>query len=183
MASAKRLRLKNPLHVDAQMDAALGPAEEVVNDRPRDAPAPIAIASPAIRAPRRRATRPRRGRVPRRDAATIISQITRPKAASPKLPSAAPTASSAAAFLCAAPRSPADPLSPCVPGHAFSINVPLAGKDRGKGEKQAANDGPEACRDEACDCGHHPDKHVSDEILVPTRLKKGGRLELDDHQS
>jgi hypothetical protein len=56
-------------------------------------------------------------------------------------------------------------------------------KNRGKGEKQAANDWSEAGRDEACDCGHHPAKHESGEILVPTRLTKGGRLELDDHES
>jgi hypothetical protein len=57
------------------------------------------------------------------------------------------------------------------------------GKDRGKGEKQAANDGAEAGRDEACDYGHRPAEHESDEILVPARLTKGGRLELNDHES
>jgi hypothetical protein len=47
----------------------------------------------------------------------------------------------------------------------------------------AANDWPKAGRDEARDYGHRPAKHESDEILVPTRLTKGGRLELDDHES
>jgi hypothetical protein len=57
------------------------------------------------------------------------------------------------------------------------------GKDRGKGEKQTANYRAKAGRDEACDYGYRPAKHESDEILVPTRLTKGGRLELDDHES
>jgi hypothetical protein len=57
------------------------------------------------------------------------------------------------------------------------------GKNRGKGEKQAANNWPEASRDKACDYGHRAAEHESDEILVPTRLTKGGRLELDDHES
>ena len=57
------------------------------------------------------------------------------------------------------------------------------GKARGKGEKQPANDGSEASRDEACDYGHGPAEHEFDEILVPARLTKGGRLELNYHES
>ena len=57
------------------------------------------------------------------------------------------------------------------------------GKDRGKGEKQTANYRAKAGRDEACDYGYRPAKHESDEILVPTCLTKGRRLELDDHES
>jgi hypothetical protein len=57
------------------------------------------------------------------------------------------------------------------------------GKDRGKCEKQAANDGAEAGGDEACNNGHRPAKRESDEILVPARLKKDGRLESNDHES
>src|SRR5580700_8521645 len=56
-------------------------------------------------------------------------------------------------------------------------------EDRGKGEKETANYRAKAGRDEACDYGHRPAEHESDEILVPMRLTKGGRLELDDHES
>jgi hypothetical protein len=37
--------------------------------------------------------------------------------------------------------------------------------------------------DEACDYGHRPAERESDEILVPARLTKDGRLELNDHES
>jgi hypothetical protein len=57
------------------------------------------------------------------------------------------------------------------------------GKDRGKGEKQATNDGPEAGRDETRDYGHRSTEPKSDEVLVPARLTKGGRLEMNDHVS
>ena len=87
---------------------------------------------------------------------TIISQITRPKAASSKLPSAALTASSAAVFRLTRAGLPADPLSLCVPGHAFRSELRLQGKIAGKSEKQAAKDWSEAGRDEACDHGHRP---------------------------
>jgi hypothetical protein len=58
-----------------------------------------------------------------------------------------------------------------------------SGKDRREGEKQAANDWPEAGRDDACDYRHRPAEHKPDEILVPARLAKGGRLELKNHES
>ena len=57
------------------------------------------------------------------------------------------------------------------------------GKDRGKGEKETANYRAKAGRDEACGYGHRAAQHESDEILVPTRLTKGGRLELDDQNA
>jgi hypothetical protein len=56
-------------------------------------------------------------------------------------------------------------------------------KDRRKGEKQAANDWPEAGSDKACDYSHRATEHKSGEIPVPARLTKGGSLELDDHES
>jgi hypothetical protein len=55
-------------------------------------------------------------------------------------------------------------------------------KNRRKGKKEAANDWPKAGRDEPRDYRHRTAKQKSDEILVPTRLTKGGRLELDDHE-
>jgi hypothetical protein len=85
---------------------------------------------------------------------TIISQITRPKAASPKLPSAAPAASRAAASL--PRRAPGRPASSLRSRTCFFDQCRACGKDRGKGEKQAANDGSEAGRDKACDHGHRP---------------------------
>jgi hypothetical protein len=57
------------------------------------------------------------------------------------------------------------------------------GKNRGKGEKQAADNGSEASRDEACNQGHRSAETKPDEVLVPARLTKGGRLELNDHES
>ena len=57
------------------------------------------------------------------------------------------------------------------------------GKDRGKSEKQAANSRPEARRDKSCDDGHRATEQKSDEILVPVRLTKRSRLELNDHGS
>jgi hypothetical protein len=63
---------------------------------------------------------------------TIINQITRPKAASPKLPSAAPTASSAAASL--PRRAPGRPAFSLRSRTCFSINVALAGKMRERRE-------------------------------------------------
>src|SRR5215467_12147306 len=113
--------------------------------------------------------------------ATIINQITSPKAASPKLPSAAPAASSAAASL--PRRAPKKPAFSLRSRTCFSIKVALAGQDRGKSKKQTANDRPEAGRDKPCDDGHGAAEHESDEILVPARLTKGGRLELNDHES
>jgi len=56
------------------------------------------------------------------------------------------------------------------------------GEDRGKGEEQAADDRPEACRDKPCYYGHRPAEHESDEVLVPARLTKRGSFELNDHQ-
>jgi hypothetical protein len=77
---------------------------------------------------------------------------------------------------------PADPLSLCVPGHAFRSMSRLRGRSREK-QETGRQRRSEAGRDEASDYGHRPAEHESDEILVPARLKKGGRLELNDHES
>ena len=66
---------------------------------------------------------------------TIISQITRPKAANPKLPSAAPAASSAAASL--PRRAPGRPAFSLRSRTCFSIKVALAGKIAGKALRDA----------------------------------------------
>jgi hypothetical protein len=67
---------------------------------------------------------------------TIVSQITRPKATSPKLPSTTPAASSVAASL--PRRAPGRSAFPCVPGHVFRSMVRLW-KDRRKGEGDPAS--------------------------------------------
>jgi hypothetical protein len=118
--------------------------------------------------------KPQRVRGPSRETA-IINRITRPKAASPKLPSATPTASSAAASL--PRRVPGRPAFSLRSRTCFWINVALAV------EKEATNDGPEAGRDETRDYGHRSTEPKSDEVLVPARLTKGGRLEMNDHVS
>ena len=97
-----------------------------------------------------------------------MSQITRPKAASPKLPSAAPAASSAAASL--PRRAPGKPAFSLRSRTCFSISVALAGKIAGKSQKQAANDWPEARCNEPGDYSHRPAEHEPDQILVPVRF-------------
>jgi len=71
---------------------------------------------------------------------TIIDQTMRPKAASPKLPSAAPAASSAAASL--PRRAPGRPASSLRSRTCFSINVALAGKIAGKARNRPPTTGP-----------------------------------------
>jgi hypothetical protein len=105
---------KNPLHIHAQVDAALGQGKR----QQLIAHPTFSLLQPSPRLPSERRDGEPRNRsedVAQAGHRTIISQITRTKAASPKLPSTAPAASSAAL--------PADPLSACVPGHVFRSSL------------------------------------------------------------
>ena len=71
---------------------------------------------------------------------TIINQMTRPKATRPRLPSAAPAASSAAASL--PRRFPVRPALSFRSLTCFSIKVALAGKIAGKARNSPPTIGP-----------------------------------------
>ena len=103
------------------------------------------------------------------------------EAASPKASEGRSGSIERRGFL-AAPRSRQTRFLLALPDMLFDQRR-ACGKDRGKRKKQAAAGGAEAGRDEACDYGDRPAEHKSDEILVPARLTKGGKLELNDHES
>ena len=158
-------------------------AEEATPDHPCHAQPSTAIASPPMRARRRRATKDR-GEYEGPDRRLYDHQPDqgRPKAASPKLPSAAPAASSTTASM--PRRAPGRPAFSLRSRTCFSIRVALAGKIAGKARKRPPITGPKrAAMSPANTVANWPAEHRSDEILVPTRLTKGGRLELDDHES
>jgi len=151
MASAKDLRPKKSAACRRTGGRCARSGKGAIADRPCRAHPSTSHRLTCHQGPRRRATTRPQGREP-----TGGLHDHQPdhetEAANPKLPSTAPAASSAAASL---PRR-------ALGRPAFSLRSDMlfdqgraCGEDRGKGEKQAANDWAEAGRDKA-DYGHRP---------------------------
>ena len=97
-------------------------------DRPWRALLSTSIAAPAIRAVRRQTTKSQRGRGPRRKTARSSARSRGRKP--PVRNFQAPLRRHRALRLPCRGVLPADPLSPCVPGHAFRSKSRLRGRSR-----------------------------------------------------
>ena len=181
MASAKDLWRKNPLHVHAQVDAALGQGKRqqliayatlsLLQPSPPHLPCEHRDGEPRSRSEDEGPGGGLHNHQPDHESESRQPETSQCRSGGIQR----------RGFL-AAPRSRQTRFLLALPDMLFD-QCRACGKDRGKGEKQTANDGSEAGRDEACDYGHRPAEHESDQILVPAGLTKGGRLELNDHES